>query len=389
MNKKITIVGAGYVGMSLAVLLSKNNVVKVYDIDKKKIKNIRAKKSTINNLELIKYWKENNLKIYATESKSNAFKQADIIIVCTPTNYDETKNFFETDSVKSTINEAINLNSNATIIIKSTIPIGFTSEISKFHNTDRIIFSPEFLREDKVLEDNLYPSRIIIGSKNKKAKDFAKLLDDISLVDTEILYMKSSDAEAVKLFSNTFLAMRVSFFNELDSYSIVKKLNVDSVIKGVCADPRIGDFYNNPSFGYGGYCLPKDTKQLLANYHSIPQNLIEAVVESNSTRKDFIVKEILKMRPKVVGVYLLSMKSNSDSFRTSSVQGIMTRLKEKGVKVIIFEPSLNKKTFHGFKVINDFESFENKSDLIVANRLTKKIEKIKNKVFTRDIFKKD
>ncbi len=375
--------------MSLAVLLSKNNVVKVYDIDKKKIKNIRAKKSTINNLELIKYWKENNLKIYATESKSNAFKQADIIIVCTPTNYDETKNFFETDSVKSTINEAINLNSNATIIIKSTIPIGFTSEISKFHNTDRIIFSPEFLREDKVLEDNLYPSRIIIGSKNKKAKDFAKLLDDISLVDTEILYMKSSDAEAVKLFSNTFLAMRVSFFNELDSYSIVKKLNVDSVIKGVCADPRIGDFYNNPSFGYGGYCLPKDTKQLLANYHSIPQNLIEAVVESNSTRKDFIVKEILKMRPKVVGVYLLSMKSNSDSFRTSSVQGIMTRLKEKGVKVIIFEPSLNKKTFHGFKVINDFESFENKSDLIVANRLTKKIEKIKNKVFTRDIFKKD
>ena len=375
--------------MSLAILLSKNNVVKVYDIDKKKIKNIRAKKSTINNLELIKYWKENNLKIYATESKSNAFKQADIIIVCTPTNYDETKNFFETDSVKSTINEAINLNSNATIIIKSTIPIGFTSEISKFHNTDRIIFSPEFLREDKVLEDNLYPSRIIIGSKNKKAKDFAKLLDDISLVDTEILYMKSSDAEAVKLFSNTFLAMRVSFFNELDSYSIVKKLNVDSVIKGVCADPRIGDFYNNPSFGYGGYCLPKDTKQLLANYHSIPQNLIEAVVESNSTRKDFIVKEILKMRPKVVGVYLLSMKSNSDSFRTSSVQGIMTRLKEKGVKVIIFEPSLNKKTFHGFKVINDFESFENKSDLIVANRLTKKIEKIKNKVFTRDIFKKD
>ena len=375
--------------MSLAILLSKNNVVKVYDIDKKKIKNIRAKKSTINNLELIKYWKENNLKIYATESKSNAFKQADIIIVCTPTNYDETKNFFETDSVKSTINEAINLNSNATIIIKSTIPIGFTSEISKFYNTDRIIFSPEFLREDKVLEDNLYPSRIIIGSKNKKAKDFAKLLDDISLVDTEILYMKSSDAEAVKLFSNTFLAMRVSFFNELDSYSIVKKLNVDSVIKGVCADPRIGDFYNNPSFGYGGYCLPKDTKQLLANYHSIPQNLIEAVVESNSTRKDFIVKEILKMRPKVVGVYLLSMKSNSDSFRTSSVQGIMTRLKEKGVKVIIFEPSLNKKTFHGFKVINDFESFENKSDLIVANRLTKKIEKIKNKVFTRDIFKKD
>ena len=389
MNKKITIVGAGYVGMSLAVLLSKNNIVKVFDTDKKKIDKIKSKKPTINDEELSKYWKENNLKIYPTESQSNAFKHADIIIICTPTNYNEIKNFFETDSVESTIKNVIKLNSKATIIIKSTIPIGFTSKICKLYKTDRIIFSPEFLREDKILEDNLYPSRIIVGSKNKRAKEFAALLDEISLIESEIIFMKSSDAEAVKLFSNTYLAMRVSFFNELDSFGLINKLNTDSIIKGVCADPRIGDFYNNPSFGYGGYCLPKDTKQLLANFDSVPQNIIEAIVNSNSSRKDFISQQILKLKPRKVGIYLLNMKAGSNNFRQSSIKGIIKRIKSEVEEVLIYEPNLKRKNFYDSKIINDLKKFKKESEIIIANRVTKELEDVSTKVFTRDIYRKD
>lgn len=390
MSQKITVVGAGYVGMSLSVMLAKHNSVVLYDVNKNKVKLIKEKKSTINDIYLKKYWKENKLKINATTSQKIAYKTANYIIVCTPTNYDENKNYFDTSSVKKVVSEAIKINKNATFIIKSTIPVGFTKALRKELKYSKIIFSPEFLREDRALFDNLYPSRIILGSKTREAKQFANLLKKgAEKKNIKTFHIGSSDAEAVKLFSNTFLAMRVSFFNELDSYSISKKLKTKSIIEGVCADERIGDYYNNPSFGYGGYCLPKDTKQLLANYESIPQKLIEAIISSNTTRKDFISNEILKLKPKIVGIYLLAMKSGSDNFRFSSVQGIMKRLKAKGIKIIVFEPSLNKKIFFGSEVVKNIKDFKKKSNLVIANRMFDEIKDIEKKVFTRDIFGKD
>ncbi len=389
MNKKITIIGAGYVGMSLATLLSKNNSTTIYDIDKEKIKKIKSGKPTIDDKVMIRYWKENKLNLSAKTSRTSALKSADIIIICTPTDYDQKKNYFDTSSVESIITESLKNNLNASIVIKSTVPVGFTEEIKKKYKTDRIIFSPEFLREDKALEDNLYPSRIIVGAKNERAKDFARILEDISLIKTKTFFMGPSEAEAVKLFSNTFLAMRVSFFNELDSYSIVRKLKTKSIIQGVSSDKRIGDFYNNPSFGYGGYCLPKDTKQLLSNFNFVPQNLIEAIVNSNSTRKDFISEEIINKKPKKVGIYLLAMKAGSSNFRASSVQGIMKRIKAKGIEVIVFEPKLKKSTFYNSKVIKDLKKFKRESEIILANRFTEDLSDVSKKVFTRDIFRKD
>ena len=389
MNKKITIIGAGYVGMSLATLLSKNNSTTIYDIDKEKIKKIKSGKPTIDDKVMIRYWKENKLNLSAKTSRTSALKSADIIIICTPTDYDEKKNYFDTSSVESIITESLKNNLNASIVIKSTVPVGFTEEIKKKYKTDRIIFSPEFLREDKALEDNLYPSRIIVGAKNERAKDFARILEDISLIKTKTFFMGPSEAEAVKLFSNTFLAMRVSFFNELDSYSIARTLKTKSIIQGVSSDKRIGDFYNNPSFGYGGYCLPKDTKQLLSNFNFVPQNLIEAIVNSNSTRKDFISEEIINKKPKKVGIYLLAMKAGSSNFRASSVQGIMKRIKAKGIEVIVFEPKLKKSTFYNSKVIKDLKKFKRESEIILANRFTEDLSDVSKKVFTRDIFRKD
>ena len=390
MNKKITIVGAGYVGMSLSAMLSKNNLVTLYDSDKKKVQLLKDKKSPIKDVYLTKYWKENDLKIKATLSKKIAYKDASYIIVCTPTNYDPDKSYFDTSTVKKVIYEAMEINKNATFIIKSTIPVGFTKSLRKQLKYTKIIFSPEFLREDQALLDNLYPSRIIMGAKTKEAKQFSNLLKDgAEKKNIKTFFMGSSDAEAVKLFANTFLAMRVSFFNELDSYSISKKLKTKSIIEGICSDNRIGEFYNNPSFGYGGYCLPKDTKQLLANYESVPQKLIEAIVNSNTTRKDFISNEILKLKPRVVGIYLLAMKSGSDNYRFSSVQGIMKRLKAKGIEIIIFEPSLKQKKFFGSVVLKNIKDFKKKSDLVIANRMFDEIKDIEKKVFTRDIYGKD
>ncbi len=389
MNKKITILGAGYVGMSLGILLAKNNFVTFYDIDKEKIKKIKLKKPSIKDKSLSQYWKNNKLNLTAKTSRESALKFAEFIIICTPTNYDEKKNNFDTLSVESSIKASLKCNSKAGIIIKSTVPVGFTKKISKELNTNKIIFSPEFLREDKLVEDNQYPSRIVLGSKNKMARNFAKILEDITVNESKSIFMTSSEAEAVKLFSNTFLAMRVSFFNELDSYSMSRKLNTKAIIGGVCSDKRIGNFYNNPSFGYGGYCLPKDTKQLLTNFDSVPQNLIEAIVNSNSTRKDFISDQVLKRKPKKVGIYLLAMKAGSTNFRESSIQGIMKRIKAKGVEVLIYEPKMKKNKFFNSLVIKDLNKFKRESDLILANRITDDLSDVSSKVFTRDIFKSD
>ena len=386
MKTKITIVGAGYVGMSLGILFAQNNDVKIYDIDKTKINKINKKKPTIKNPQIEEFWKKNKIDLIGTSSKVVALKKADFIVICTPTNYDVEENFFDTSSVEQVIKDSLILNDKALIVIKSTVPVGFTEKIKKKFKTSRVIFSPEFLREDSALADNLNPSRIIVGSKSKKAKIFAKILEEISYNKSEVLYMSSSDAEAVKLFSNTFLAMRIAFFNELDSYGMVKNLSTESIISGVCLDPRIGNFYNNPSFGYGGYCLPKDAKQLLANYDSVPQNLIEAIVNSNKTRKDFLSEQIIKIKPKKVGIYLLSMKKGSDNFRESSIQGIMKRLKAKGIKIIIYEPMLKKDKFYNSKIINDLKKFKKESDLIIANRVTEDLFDVEKKIFSRDLF---
>ena len=389
MNKKITILGAGYVGMSLGILLSKNNLVTIYDNDQEKIKKIKAKKPSIQDKSLRQYWKNNKLNLTAKISRESALKFAEFIIICTPTNYDDEKNYFDTLSVESSIKASLKVNPKACIVIKSTVPVGFTKKISRKLNTNKIIFSPEFLREDKLLEDNQHPSRIVIGSKNKLARNFAKILEEISVNEAKSVFMTSSEAEAVKLFSNTYLAMRVSFFNELDSYSMLRKLNTKSIIKGVSSDERIGNFYNNPSFGYGGYCLPKDTKQLLSNFDSVPQNLIEAIVNSNVTRKDFIADQIIARKPKKVGIYLLAMKAGSKNYRQSSIQGIMKRIKAKGIEVSIYEPQMKKNKFFNSLVIKDLSEFKKESDLIIANRLTDDLTDVLSKVFTRDIFKSD
>lgn len=386
----ITIVGAGYVGLSNAVLLAKNNNVTVLDINSERVNSINKRHSPIADELLEKYLISEPLNICATTDISIAYANAELIIIATPTDYDVVLNKFDTSSVEATLQTALKLNPNATILIKSTIPIGFTESMNVYFETDRILFSPEFLREGKALFDNLYPSRIIIGEKSSRANEIAKLFADGCLSKkVNILLMNSREAEAVKLFSNTYLAMRVAYFNELDTYACENSLNTKDIISGVCLDPRVGAYYNNPSFGYGGYCLPKDTKQLLANYRSIPQNLIGAIVESNNTRKEYIVQSILRLNPKTVGIYRLIMKSGSDNFRSSAIQNIIHKLKDHNIKVIIYEPTLKGDKFEQLQVINQFDEFKSLSDVIVSNRLSDELKDCREKVYTRDIFNND
>ncbi len=387
---KVTVVGSGYVGMSLSVLLAQHCDVTVLDIDLERIERINNKQSTIADPDINFYLKNKALTLQATDDKNEAYKSADFIIIATPTDYDQQSNNFDTTSVDSVVQDSINHNNNALIVIKSTLPVGHTKKLQDKYKTDRIVFSPEFLREGQALKDNLYPSRIIIGSKSDKSKLLASLLQACSKKETtETLLITSTEAEAVKLFANTYLAMRVSFFNELDSYALAHDLDTESIIEGVCLDARIGDGYNNPSFGYGGYCLPKDTKQLLANYAQIPQSLVSAIVTSNTIRKDFIAEEILKQKPKTVGFYRLMMKEGSDNFRSSAVQGVMKRIKAKGIEIIVYEPILKESEFFGSEVIKDLKKFKARSSIIVANRQSDELEDSRPKVFTRDIFNKD
>lgn len=373
--------------MSLSVLFAQNHEVVVLDIDPKRVSKINNSKSTVSDQEIDKFFDEKQLNISATLDKNLAYKGADFIVVATPTNYDPDTNRFDTDSVESVISDALEINSSALIVIKSTIPVGYTKFLKQKYKTEKLVFSPEFLREGKALTDNLYPSRIIVGGECELSIEFSKLLQQgAHKAQIDTIFMKSTEAEAVKLFANTYLAMRVSFFNELDSYALANDLETKSIIDGVCLDERIGKNYNNPSFGYGGYCLPKDTKQLLANYEHVPQTLINAIVSSNTTRKDFIAEEIRKLNPKVVGFYRLVMKVNSDNFRSSAIQGIMKRIKAKGIKVVVFEPELNKSEFFGSKVLTDFDEFSELSDVIVANRMSERLHKVQHKCFTRDLF---
>jgi UDPglucose 6-dehydrogenase len=384
---KITVVGSGYVGMSLAVLLAQHNDVVVLDIDAARVKRVNNKQSTVTDAEIEAFLSEKELCLTATLDKQAAYKDASFVVVATPTNYDPDTNRFDTSSVDGVVSDALESNADALVVIKSTIPVGHTKSLQEKHNTNRVIFSPEFLREGQALKDNLYPSRIIVGSQLEAGKAFADLLTEgAKKKDVETLFIRSTEAEAVKLFANTYLAMRVSFFNELDSYALAHNLDTKSIINGVCLDERIGEGYNNPSFGYGGYCLPKDTKQLLANYAQVPQTLIQAIVSSNATRKDFIADEILKLKPKTVGIYRLVMKKGSDNFRASAVQGIMKRVKAKGVEVIIYEPAYDKDEFFKSKVIDSLVEFKNTSDIIISNRLNSELDDVQEKLVTRDLF---
>lgn len=383
---KITVVGTGYVGLSNAMLFSKQHQVVALDIDSKRVELLQQKKSPIQD-ELIEEYLLKEINFKATLDKSEAYKGADYIIIATPTNYDEKTNYFDTSSIEQVLQDLNTLMATAVIIIKSTIPVGFTAKVQQQHPDLKVVFSPEFLREGKALFDNLNPSRIVVGDKSEVGQKIAQLFKNASLKpEVEIALMASTEAEAVKLFSNTYLAMRVAYFNELDSYCALRGLNSKDIIQAVGLDPRIGTHYNNPSFGYGGYCLPKDTKQLLANYQDVPQSLISAVIQSNTTRKDFIADEILKREPKVVGIYRLVMKAGSDNFRQSAIQGVMKRLKAKGVELVVYEPALSEESFYNSLVLNDLEEFKRVSDVIVANRIVSDLDDILDKVFTRDLF---